>query len=157
MRNDAPLTVELNLHVPPPPHSPGAARSQIIWPGSGDEVLTEAEQAAWAAVDHALVVAKDDTATAEKKVFSELEGVDKAVSAACSSVIRVLLQVRARDLRFFRFVMYRGGIEKEETDGVQEVDSCCACAVVAITGLYVPLCRPSRHTAVMLSDFLFEA
>lgn len=78
------------MPVPPPPPVP----NQNL-PRSGDEVLSKAEQAAWAAVDRALAVAKDDTATADSKVFSELEGVDKAVSAACSSVIRVLLQVWA--------------------------------------------------------------
>ncbi|CAM9501831.1 unnamed protein product, partial [Ectocarpus sp. 8 AP-2014] len=57
----------------------------------GDEVLSKAEQDAWAAVDRALAT-KDDAATVGQKVFKELEGVDKAVSAACSGVIRVLLQ-----------------------------------------------------------------
>ncbi|CAM9939561.1 unnamed protein product, partial [Ectocarpus sp. 13 AM-2016] len=57
----------------------------------GDEVLSKAEQDAWAAVDRALAT-KDDAAAAGHKVFKELEGVDKAVSAACSGVIRVLLQ-----------------------------------------------------------------
>ncbi|CAB1096075.1 unnamed protein product [Ectocarpus sp. CCAP 1310/34] len=60
-------------------------------PRSGDEVLSKAEQDAWAAVDRALAT-KDDAATVGQKVFKELEGVDKAVSAACSGVIRVLLQ-----------------------------------------------------------------
>ncbi|CAM9816122.1 unnamed protein product, partial [Ectocarpus sp. 12 AP-2014] len=57
----------------------------------GDEFLSKAEQDAWAAVDRALAT-KDDAAAVGHKVFKELEGVDKAVSAACSGVIRVLLQ-----------------------------------------------------------------
>lgn len=94
------------MHTTFRPFPPG--HSQINGSRSGDEVLTEAEQAAWAAVDRALVVAKDDTATADKKVFNELEGVDKAVSAACSSVIRVLLQVWVTCV-YFVLLCRRGG------------------------------------------------
>lgn len=67
--------------------------------GSDAEVLTQSERAAWAAVDRALAAGEDDAAAAataaaaDKKIFSELEDVDEAVSAACSSVIGFLLQV----------------------------------------------------------------
>ena len=39
-------------------------------------------------------------AAIDSKIFSELEGVDKAVSAACSSVIGFLVQYNVRDFRF---------------------------------------------------------
>ncbi|CAM9732253.1 unnamed protein product, partial [Scytosiphon promiscuus] len=61
-------------------------------PGSGERCLSEAEQGAWAAVDLALATNNSAATTNEKGVFRELEGVDKAVSSACSGVIRALLQ-----------------------------------------------------------------
>lgn len=72
------------------------SRTKTRRPRSDDEALTNLERAAWAAVDRALAVAEEDAAAAtasDKKIFSELEGVDKAVSAACNSVIGFLLQV----------------------------------------------------------------
>lgn len=64
---------------------------QHIVTHSDDEIVGEAEKAALVAVDHVLVAPKDDAS--DKKVFNELEGVDKAVTTACSGVIRALLQV----------------------------------------------------------------
>ena len=58
---------------------------------SVDEVVGEAEKAALVTIDHVLAAPKDDAS--EKKIFNELEGVDKAVTTACSGVIRALLQV----------------------------------------------------------------
>ncbi|CAM9115468.1 unnamed protein product [Laminaria digitata] len=58
---------------------------------SVNEVVGEAEKAALVAIDNVLAPPKDDAS--EKKVFNELEGVDKAVTTACSGVIRALLQV----------------------------------------------------------------
>lgn len=81
---------------------PSLPTSNDILPRSRGDARNEAEQAAWVAVDRALATAKDDAnagANDAKKVFSELEGADKAISAACSSVIACLLQVWATLVR----------------------------------------------------------
>lgn len=92
--------------LPPPPaplhqHLPILYRSVEGIDTDADE---KGEKAARAAVEHALMAAKNGGVIVKgaggicnaAKVFSELEGVDEAVSVACNSVIRVLLQVRIR-------------------------------------------------------------
>lgn len=60
---------------------------------SGERCPSKAERGAWAAVDRALATNGNAATTNEKEVFRELEGVNKAVTSACSGVIRALLQV----------------------------------------------------------------
>lgn len=65
---------------------------------SVNEIVGEAEKTALVAMEDALAAPKDDASG--KKVFNELEGVDKAVTTACSGVIRTLLQVCLASLFF---------------------------------------------------------
>jgi len=108
-RNNAPPKLT-KVSGPPPrfhfhrlPAPPSQFRTNSCR-ASGDGARTQAEQSAWAAVDHALATAKDEVAAGAndaKKVFNELRGVDEAISAACSSVIACLLQVWATFLHLF--------------------------------------------------------